>query len=162
MEEFKALFDECADGLRNYVYYKCGDEDLANDIVQDTFLKIWELRQTIDWNSAKGLLYTTANNLTKNHFKHQQVKLKFKSAADTREGHSTTPQFVLEEQEFELRLQGCIGQLPLASREAFLMNRIDSKKYREIAEILEISIKAVEKRMSIAIKFLTECIGFKI
>ena len=162
MDEFKALFDECAEGLRNYIYYKFSDEELANDIVQDAFMKIWEVRETVQWKSAKGLLYTTATNLAKNHLKHQQVKLNFSLINNQPESDSTTPHFMLEQQEFELQLKGCIGRLPPPSREAFLLNRIDKKKYREIAEMLEISIKAVEKRISIAIKQLTQCVGFKI
>lgn len=162
MDRFKALFDEYADDLRNYIYYKFGDEELANDIVQDTFLKIWEIRTSIKWESAKGLLYTTAGNLAKNHFKHQQVKFKFSSNLNKSEKDPTTPHFMLEQREFELQLQGCLGQLPLPSREAFLLNRVDSIKYSEIAKRFEISIKAVEKRISTAIKLLTDCVGFKI
>ncbi len=162
MDRFKALFDECADDLRNYVYYKCGDEEIANDIVQETFIKIWEKRTSINWSSVRGLLYTTASNLAKNHFKHEQVKLKFSTGHMASNSTVETPQYVLEHQEFEHKLQTCLGQLPLPSREAFLLNRVDSKKYKEIAELLEVSVKAVEKRISIAIKLMMDCIGFKI
>ena len=65
----------------------------------------------------------------------------------------------LEEQEFKERLERAIAQLPEKQRIAFLMNRIDKKKYREIAEKLGISIKAVEKRMHLALQTMRKNIG---
>ena len=53
----------------------------------------------------------------------------------------------MEEEEFRKRLEEGISNLPEGQRVVFLMNRIDKKKYREIAEELNISVKAVEKRM---------------
>ena len=66
------------------------------------------------------------------------------------------PQFLMEEQEFKRRLEDAISQLPEGQRVVFLMNRIDKKKYRVIAEELDISVKAVEKRMHLALKTLRE------
>jgi RNA polymerase sigma-70 factor (ECF subfamily) len=53
----------------------------------------------------------------------------------------------LEEKEFNAKLEKSLSKLSESQRIAFLMNRIDGKKYKEIAEILNISIKAVEKRI---------------
>ena len=60
----------------------------------------------------------------------------------------------MEEDEFKTRLEQAISELVPTQREVFLMNRIDKKKYSEIAEELEISVKAVEKRMGKALKIL--------
>lgn len=65
-----------------------------------------------------------------------------------------SPEYLLEEEEFKQKLQNAIASLTTAQREVFLMNRIDGKKYKEIAELLDISQKAVEKRMSGALKTL--------
>ena len=67
-----------------------------------------------------------------------------------------SPEYLLEEEEFKIKLQNAIASLTEAQREVFLMNRIDGKKYKEIAELLDISQKAVEKRMSAALKILKE------
>jgi RNA polymerase sigma-70 factor (ECF subfamily) len=53
----------------------------------------------------------------------------------------------LEEKEFSAKLEKALSKLSESQRIAFLMNRIDGKKYKEIAEILNISVKAVEKRI---------------
>jgi RNA polymerase sigma-70 factor (ECF subfamily) len=68
--------------------------------------------------------------------------------------NNQNPEYLLEEEEFKVKLQKAISSLSEAQREVFLMNRIEGKKYREIAELLDISQKAVEKRMSAALKIL--------
>ncbi|MDG2450070.1 MAG: sigma-70 family RNA polymerase sigma factor, partial [Saprospiraceae bacterium] len=94
-----------------------------------------------------------ANNLFLNQIQHQKVVLKFESRGHS-ERNDETPQFILEESEFKKKLEGAISSLPEDQRTVFLMNRIDKKKYREIAEIVGISVKAVEKRMHKALTHL--------
>ena len=67
-----------------------------------------------------------------------------------------SPEYILEEEEFKKKLQNAISLLTESQREVFLLNRIEGKKYREIADMLDISQKAVEKRMSGALKILRE------
>jgi RNA polymerase sigma-70 factor (ECF subfamily) len=82
-----------------------------------------------------------------------QVRLKYaKQSVDKVE--IETPEFKMEETEFKERLERAIAELVSTQREVFLMNRIDKKKYSEIAEELGISVKAVEKRMGKALKSL--------
>ena len=70
-----------------------------------------------------------------------------------------SPEFVLLEKEFMEKLETTIAELPLKQKEVFLMNRIEKKTYKDIAEALNISVKAVEKRMHTALVFLREKIG---
>jgi len=73
-----------------------------------------------------------------------------------------SPEFVLEMKEFDNKLQAAIADLPDKSRVVFLMNRIDGITYREIAENLGVSVKAVEKQMSRALRILREKLGDKL
>jgi len=98
--DFKQLFDEQMDGLRRFVFYRVGNEELANDIAQDAFVKIWEKRESVVWATAAALLFTTANNLAMNHLNHQKVKLKFQKASK-REKDEQNPHYLMETQEFE-------------------------------------------------------------
>ena len=66
------------------------------------------------------------------------------------------PEFLMEENEYLQKLQRALANLSEAQRSAFLMNRIEGKKHKEIAAILEISTKAVEKRIYGALKKLRE------
>jgi len=115
---FKSVFNTYAEHLINFMYYKTG----------------------------KSFLFTVANNRFLNQVEHEKVVLKFE-----KRGHSQlskeTPQYLLEKSEFEKALLTAIDELPEGQRAVFLMNRIDGLTYKEIAERLELSEKAIEKRM---------------
>ena len=59
-EQFKGCFDLWFDELRNYISYRCCDTDLATDIVQETFVKVWEKQLEFEGNKTKALLYKIA------------------------------------------------------------------------------------------------------
>jgi RNA polymerase sigma-70 factor (ECF subfamily) len=159
--EFVELFNEMYQPVKNYVYYKTGDMEIAEDVVQDTFVKIWEKRDEIRPKTVKALLYTIAGNLCKNRFEHQQVVFEFANNFK-HEFNNSSPEFELELKEFNAKLQGAIEKLNEKNRTVFLMNRIDGLTYKQIAENLELSIKAVEKRMKNALSELKETIEYKI
>lgn len=143
---FETIFVAKAAYLRNFMYYKTGDYQRAEDLMQDSFGKLWENCKQVSIDKAQAFLFKVANNLFLNQEQHQKVVLKFEQRRPTTK-NAESPQFLLEAAEFEKRLKAAIQALPEGQREVFLMNRIDKLKYREIAEKLSISIKAVEKRM---------------
>lgn len=144
---FAAFFKSNAKYLRNYLYFKFGNEDQADDMTQDAFIKLWENCGNVPPEKAKSFLYTVANNATLNQIAHQKVVLNY--AQNHAPGHLTNqnPEFLLEEEQFKAKLEKSIQNLTEAQRTAFLLNRIEGKKYAEIAEMLDISVKAVEKRI---------------
>lgn len=150
---YKTIFYEQAEGIRNFIFYKSGNMALAEDVVQDAFSKLWENCSKVSFAKAKSYLFTTANRLFLNKVSHQKVVLKFENTPQ-KDQNNETPQFLMEEEEFRLRLENAISTLTEEQRIVFLMNRIDKKKYKEIAEELGISVKAVEKRMHKALAVL--------
>ena len=150
---FQSIFMTQAEGLRNFMYYKTGNLQQAEDFVQDAFSKLWENCAKVVVGKAKSFLFTIANNSFLNKVAHQKVVLKFENRGHTQQTN-INPQFLLEEAEFKQRLMAAISALPEGQRVVFLMNRIDKKKYREIAVELAISVKAVEKRMHQALSAL--------
>jgi RNA polymerase sigma-70 factor (family 1) len=144
---------EHSGNIRNFLYYKSGNLALAEDLIQEAFLKLWENCKKVPLSKAKSYLFTVANNLFLNHIHHQKIVLKFEQDKNLNQDEQS-PEFLMEEQEFRLRLEKAIGDLPEEQRCVFLLNRIDKKKYREIAEDMNISIKTVEKRMHNALKVL--------
>lgn len=155
---FEEVYNSQASTLRNFMYYKCGDTATADDFVQEAFVKLWKNCAKVLVEKAKSFLFTVANNLFLNDYSHKKVVLKHQQQK-TINYSNETPEFLLEEKEFMVKLQNAIADLPEKQREVFLLNRIDKKKYREIAELLDISIKTVEKRMSLALKTLRKKIG---
>lgn len=159
--QFKKIFDQYFEAIRNYIYFMCSDSGLAEDIAQDTFVKLWDNRTSIVLSTVKSYLYAIARNMTLNQLKRN--KLKYNFIAQTELGsNSETPEFSMEQQEFKEKLEAAIASLPEGSREVFLMNRIEGIKYIEIAERLGLSVKAIEKRMSKALKILREKIEYKL
>ena len=155
---YKLLFDTHSKTLFNFIYYKCGDFDQAEDLVQEAFIKLWDNCSSVIFNKAKSFLFTVARNLFLNQVAHKKIVLQHKSTLPP-DRTNETPQFLMEEQEFMIKLKKVIADLPEKQREVFLLSRIDKKKYGEISEILGISVKAVEKRMSQALIILREKLG---
>ncbi len=154
---FTKLFETHAEAVRNLIYYKCGDRDQAEDVMQEAFIKLWDNCKKVIFEKAKGFLCTVANNLFLNQVAKQKVRLEYsKIPRSTKNVES--PDFVMEEKEFMEKLQKAIAELPEGQREVFLLNRIDKKTYNEIAEMLDISVKAVEKRMHNALKELRKLV----
>ncbi|MBO6607115.1 RNA polymerase sigma-70 factor [Psychroserpens sp.] len=155
---FETIYQKYAKDLRRFLFFKTQDLAQAEDILQDTFIKLWNNCSKVNYDKVKSYLYTVASNAFLNTVKHQAVVRKHQSSLS----HSKTnesPEFIMIEQEFLEKLERVIASLPDRQREVFLMNRIDKKKYKEIAVELNISVKAVEKRMHAALVVMRKEIG---
>jgi RNA polymerase sigma-70 factor (family 1) len=160
LEQFKSVFDECYHPIKNFLYYKLGDIDLAEDFTQEVFIKAWDKRENIRLETVKSYLYKIASNLVINHYR--SAKKRFELAFDDHDKATIeSPEYILEKNEFALQVNMALANLPEIQRVPFLMNRIDDLTYTEIAERLEISVKAVEKRMQGALESLRGVIKLK-
>jgi RNA polymerase sigma-70 factor (family 1) len=148
------IFSQYGEQLRNFLIYRGSEVGQAEDIVQESFIKLWQNCAKVLPSKAKSYLYTLASNAFKNDIAHMKVRLKYAEWGAANKTEIETPEFKMEEDEFKKRLELAISELVPTQREVFLMNRIDKKKYSEIAEELGISVKAVEKRMGKALKIL--------
>lgn len=152
-KNYENLYKEHAEKIIYYLYYKFGDMEKAKDVVQDSFAKLWINCSKIIYEAAKSFLYKTANNNLINEYNHQKVVLKYKSMPQN-EITNESPEFKMEEKEFMDKLNKAIGDLKEGQREVFLLNRIEKKTYNQIADLLNISVKTVERRMHLALKTL--------
>ncbi|HPR31036.1 MAG TPA: RNA polymerase sigma-70 factor [Prolixibacteraceae bacterium] len=157
---FKNTFDEYYEFIRNYLYYLSGDIELAEDLTQDVFMKTWQLKDKINDETLKPLLFKIARNLFLNTRKRKKLDLKFVNT-NVQRSENESPEYLLEMKEFDWRLQKALSALPEQCRTIFLLNRIDDMKYQEIADHFGVSIKAVEKQMSKALKLLREKFDYK-
>ena len=154
---FNTIFYTNSETLRNYLYYQCGDLQQAEDLTQDAFIKLWNNCKKVILEKAKAYLFTVAKNAFYNQMAHQKVVLAY-SKIPQPNADNENPQYKMEETEFMDQLQNAINALPEGQREVFLLNRIDKKTYREIAEMLGVSQKAIEKKMHKALLKLRKTI----
>lgn len=157
-KNFDSLFNDYYESATNYIYYKCGNLQQAEDIVQDAFVKIWKKCAEVIFETARSLLHTICNNALRNQFEHKKVVLRYE-AIPRNDKNIESPDFVLETEEFRIKLEQAIASLSDKEREVFLLSRIDKKTYKEIAEITNITVKAVERRMSNAFLNLRKALG---
>ncbi|MDP5061807.1 MAG: RNA polymerase sigma-70 factor [Maribacter sp.] len=157
-EVFERIYNTYAKSLRRFIYFKTNNIEETEDILQDTFVKLWNNCDKVIHDTVKSYLFTIANNLFLNIKKHEAVVRK-NQVHIAKESTNESPEFLMIEKQYLEKIEAAIAELPPKQREAFLMSRIEKKKNKEIAETLNISVKAVEKRMHQALKALTEKIG---
>lgn len=148
-KSFQAFFNAHASLLRNFLYYKFGGLNEVDDIVQDAFIKLWNNCSKVTSATAKSYLFKIAVNQSTSLLRHNTVKLKHQKEVKQINNNTSnlSPEFILEEKEFKIKLENSISALPDRQREVFLLNRIEKKTYREIAELSGVSVKAIEKLM---------------
>jgi RNA polymerase sigma-70 factor (ECF subfamily) len=132
--------------------------ELAEDLAQDAFIKLWENRNRVERATLKAYVYKIAQNQTINYQKRQQLLYRFQKQM-TQDRDFDTPEKMIEMSEYEARLQEVIASLPEGGREVFLMNRLEDLTYQEIADRLGLSVKAIEKRMSKVLQIFREKLG---
>ena len=151
---FSDFFKSHCKALRNFLIYKFGNLEKAEDMTQEAFIKLWQNCADVPLEKAKSYIYTIANNGSLNEIAHQKVVLNYEKNFVGNDTNNENPEFQLEEKQFKVKLQNAIDKLNETQRVAFLMHRIDGKKYAQIAEELGISVKAVEKRIHLALQAL--------
>ena len=155
---FEAIYKTYAKEIRRFLFYKTQDIDKSEDILQDVFIKLWENCNKVDPDKVKSYIYSIANNMFLNDIKHQKVVQNYRKHNGS-DSTNESPEFIMLEKEFMEKLESTIDNLPEKQREVFLMNRIEKRKYKEIALLLDISVKAVEKRMHQALVVMRKEIG---
>lgn len=157
-QTFLNVHETYAKDLRRFLFFKTQDLESAEDLMQESFIKLWENCKKVDKDKVKSFLFTIANNLFLNQVKHLKIVHDHHSNLPKKDNNES-PEFIMIENEFLNKLNKSIESLPEIQREVFLMNRIDKKTYKEIATQLDISVKAVEKRMHNALVSLRKTVG---
>jgi RNA polymerase sigma-70 factor (ECF subfamily) len=152
---FNDIFKSVSKDLHDFLYYKYGENNNPQDIVQLAFEKLWKNCKDVLPEKAKSFLFTVANNEMLNSLSRKKTVLNYK--LQTPKNYTVeSPEYLLEEKEYHERLKKAIEELSEDQRVTFLLNRVEGKKHQEIAEMLGISRKAVEKRIYTALNILRQ------
>ena len=154
-EVFQELFREHSEDLHKFLYYKYGADNNPGDLVQEAFIKLWNNCAKVLPEKARSFLFTVANNQMLNELSKKKTALRH--AQDQPEEYiHEDPEFIMRENQFRDQLEQALSELSEAQRVAFMLSKVEGKKHKEIAEMLGISQKAVEKRIYTAIAALKE------
>jgi RNA polymerase sigma-70 factor (ECF subfamily) len=144
--------------LCKYAYSFLNDKDEAEEVVQSSFISLWEKRESIIiQTSFNSYLYRMVRNACLNAIKHEKVKKTY--AAQEKIGGEPTYESVSESvvsNELEKKIVEAMQVLPEQCRLVFQLSRFEELKYQEIADQLSISVKTVENHMGKALKILRE------
>jgi len=153
---FENLFRSHFKGLHSYAITIVKDEAIAEDIVQQTFFRLWEKRETMgEIRSLTAYLYRSVHNESLNYLRHVKVKSAYQQFTVQQmndQEHSAAQRIGLKE--LEQRLDKALKELPEQCRTIFQMSRFEELKYREIADRLGLSVKTIENQMGKALKML--------
>ncbi len=151
---FDALFRAWYEPLVRYAFsFTDGDADEAEDIVQEVFVKLWNQRETIDFqHSVKAYLFKMTHNLALNRLRSGRAKERFVEHQTRLSGGAATEE--TSAAELEGRYHEVLDELPPQCRQVFELSRFEELKYREIGDRLGISVKTVETHMGKALRLL--------
>jgi RNA polymerase sigma-70 factor (family 1) len=158
-EEFKLLFDNYFDSVRSFLVYRGAEKEQASDLAQDVFLRVWEKKMDIDGDTALRLLYKMARDMYISQYRREVLETNYISALEN-EPFDSSPEDQLRYKELFSGYTKALAELNEKQRTVFLMSRMEGLKYHEIANRLQLSVKAVEKRMSIALDYLKKALQY--
>ncbi|NVO10712.1 MAG: RNA polymerase sigma-70 factor [Bacteroidales bacterium] len=155
---FESIFKSYYVMLCNFAYSFLEDKDESEEVVQNTFLTIWEKHDSIDIQiSLKSYLYRAIHNSCLNRIKHVKVRVAHKESAKNNEQvfNEDASEDIINK-ELEHQIEVAINSLPPKCKMVFKLSRFENLSYAEIAEQMDISVKTVENQMMKALKVLRE------
>jgi len=152
---FKSTFQKWQKALQLFVQSRGFEKDIAANITQDAFVRLWKNCSSVKLETVKSYLFTICNNLMIDQHRSNKVRLSYRAELTTKE-LKEDPQFQLEQKEFKQRLETVLSAMPPKQKEVFMLSRFADLSYKEIAEQLDLSVKAIEKRMAQALLYLAK------
>ena len=151
---FEKVFKDHYPNLCRFAHSIIHDEDKAQSLVQNVFIKLWENRfQLNEVRSLLPYLTTMVKNEAINYLKREKRQVKVpQMPEDTRPDHST--ENLISQNELQEHIIIALNTLPERCRQAFEMSRFENLPNREIAEAMKISVKGVEALITRSMKIL--------
>ena len=163
VQAYKQLFLLFQPALLQFAVSIIRSRELSEEIVSDVFIKIWQKRQHLDKiENLQFYLFTAVRNraINKLHEQRKNSAISIDDAPIEIRSIYHDPEQKLISAEMIQEIQAAIQQLPSRCRLIFKLVKEDGLKYKEVAELLHISVKTVENQMSLAFKKIGSAINF--
>ncbi len=150
-----SAFEQHHHDLLRFFTHKLGCRELAADCTQETYMHLVRMRPTIDVQNPRAFLFRVAANLAVDNLRKIRIRRDALSADPPPENASSlapSAEDALDAKQRLARLESAIGELSPKCRSALLMNRLDGKTHKEIAEELGVSESMVAKYVIQALK----------
>lgn len=162
---YKELFVSLHGRLKQFAYSILKSNEEAEELVSDLFIKVWEKRDQLTTIESPLLyFYTTARNMAYNRIskqKRQQLPAPEEWLIQLNSIYFDPEQLMMTD-EMMRRIRDAINNLPPRCRIIFKLVKEDGLRYREVAELLQLSVKTIEAQMAIALRRLGKCMELEI
>lgn len=153
---YKELFDTTYNALLRYAMYIVHEQNAAADILQDVFLKLWQIRTNIDpERSLRALMYQMVRNYSLNH---ERQKKRHASEEVDLDHPSVRFDIMADEQldadTLQANIQHWIELMPTRRREAFILSRFERLSHEEIAAVMDLAPKTVNNHIVLALQHI--------
>jgi RNA polymerase sigma-70 factor (ECF subfamily) len=156
-DRFGALFRHFYPELCGFVVQYVRSRAIAEELVQDLFLRLWERRESWEQEMpSRSYLYRAARNRAFDHLKRQRVVEREAFKLNDDEENDPVVNVVLDAEDLRAALNRAIEELPPRTREVFVLSKRHGLTYPQIAKALTISVKTVETQMTRAFRILRE------
>ena len=158
---FAEVYERYWEVLFRHALRMTKDKALAEDIVQEVFIALWNRIEQTDLTFIVGsYLYTMVRNKFLNLVQHQSVCDNYlMSLADFLANGESVTDYRCRENQLKTKIEQEVAQLPSKMRTVFELSRKENKTHKEIAVLLKISDKTVKKQVSNAVKILRLKLG---
>ncbi|MBS7780901.1 sigma-70 family RNA polymerase sigma factor [Acidovorax sp. CCYZU-2555] len=154
------MFEHYYRELLNFLARKVGDRDLAADIAQESYSRVYAVPDRDAVAEPRALLYTTARNFVTDHHRRTATRLQVEVALQQEESGlaaglgpaSAEPEAVLAGRQRLAAIEQVVAQLPPRAREAFVLYKLDGLSRPEVAAIMGVGVKTVETHLEVAMR----------
>ena len=144
---FQTVYNRYCEPLYHYLWSRLGESECARELLQEIFVRLWQSRERLKpTRSLKPYIYRIANNLIIDYYRRQKVRIQYRELEKNRTSEGSN-----EDPELKTLIKLALQTLPDKLRTVFILHHVKKYTYDEIAEMCQVSKKAVENRMKKAI-----------
>lgn len=157
---FENVYETYCDRIYSYIIKQCQSESLADEVVQQTFVRLWEKKSLLSLeHTLESQLFRMAKTIFIDELRKAAHQRRYLESLQLNLYLENMEEKIEQKSELELVLS-LIDDMPPKRKQVFLMSRLENLSYLEIAEKLSISPRTVENHISLAIKQLRRFMGF--